>query len=135
MNGLFFVEDCNEHVLSGAYLACVSPVHSVQDLYVKLAETLDFPNYFGKNWDALIDLYRDFTWIEQKAIVIFHKDLSGLSDSELETYLECVLICLDTWSDGLEHCISFVFSHQDEKRICHILSDKMNDNERIEKKN
>lgn len=127
MKGIFFQENRNEYRAPDTYLAYVSPVYDVQDLYVKLAETLDFPNYFGGNWDALIDFYRDFTWIEQKAIVIFHENLSGLSDLELEKYLGCVLICLDTWSDGLEHCISFVFSHQDEGRIFHILSDKMNE--------
>lgn len=127
MKGIFFQENSNEYRAPGTYLACVSPVYDVQDLYVKLAETLDFPKYFGENWDALIDLYRDFTWIEQKAIVIFHEDLSRLLDSELEKYLECVFTCLDTWSDGLEHCISFVFSYQDEGRIFHILSDKMNE--------
>ena len=127
MNGIFFAKTVIQTDYPDAYWAHVSPVHDVQDLYVKLAETLDFPNYFGENWDALIDLYRDFTWIEQKTIIIFHKDLSGLSDSELEKYLGCVLICLDTWSDGLEHCISFIFSHQDEGRILHILSDKINE--------
>jgi hypothetical protein len=38
--------------------AFVPIVRSKPELLDALAKGLDFPNYFGRNWDALIDMFR-----------------------------------------------------------------------------
>ena len=63
MNGLFFIDNINECLNSKAFIAHIAPVSNKLDLFTKLSNALHFPDYFGKNWDALIDLYYDFHWI------------------------------------------------------------------------
>lgn len=57
MNGLFFTDNINECLNSKAFIAHIAPVSNKLDLFTKLSKALHFPDYFGKNWDALIDLY------------------------------------------------------------------------------
>lgn len=123
MNGLFFTDEINECLDSKAFIAHIAPVSDELDLFTKLSNALHFPDYFGKNWNALIDLYYDFHWILEKDIIIFHESLSGLSEQELKTYLQIVFIALGVWSDEKVHRISFVFSCQDEDKILRIIFD------------
>lgn len=60
MNGLFFTDNINECLNSKAFIAHIAPVSNKLDLFTKLSKALHFPDYFGKNWDALIDLYLEF---------------------------------------------------------------------------
>ncbi len=45
-------------------------IQSESALLDALAEAMDFPSYFGHNWDALLDLTRDFSWNKAKGYVL-----------------------------------------------------------------
>jgi Barstar (barnase inhibitor) len=45
-------------------------VQSESALLDALAEAMNFPSYFGHNWDALLDLTRDFSWNKAKGYVL-----------------------------------------------------------------
>ena len=64
-------------VLYGAEFDDVEKIHQT------LAETLDFPNYYGKNLDALYDVLTD---LDQPTRITL--DLSGVSDDNMLRYLE-----------------------------------------------
>lgn len=45
------------------FLASIkSNIHSVDELMEELKFKLNFPDYFGSNWDALSDCLTDFFW-------------------------------------------------------------------------
>ena len=52
-----------------------SGIQTPEELFESLAEELLFPDYFGQNWDALLDLLRDLSWIPQRVISIVHDDI------------------------------------------------------------
>jgi hypothetical protein len=58
-----------------------------------------FPGYFGGNWDAFLDCLRDFSWVEQRKIVIVHHDLP-LTDRprDLRIYLEALGTAVSDWA-------------------------------------
>ena len=126
-----------------SYIGWIPTVRSETDLYEKVSANLKFP-YFGVNWDALIDMYRDFEWIDQEGIVMIHEGLAKLPIDDLERYIEIVLRCLDYWihypssetqvdtSQYTEwelafdvyqpHTILFVFPKNEEKRIMEFIN-------------
>jgi hypothetical protein len=61
-----------------------------QSLLTAYAEALEFPDYFGENWDAFIDCLSDLTWTTAEEIVIFHRQLPGLEANDLSIYLSCL---------------------------------------------
>ena len=67
-------------------------------LLQSLAGQLQFPGYFGYNWNALWDCIRDFSWTTKRKIVIVHEGLpAGLSEEELEIYLEILNAAVADW--------------------------------------
>lgn len=65
-------------------------VSSKQELFEALARSLSFPEYFGANWDALIDCLSDLSWIDANEVTVVHEGLPALPEGELRTYLECL---------------------------------------------
>ncbi len=64
------------------------------------AEQGHFPDYFGRNWDALLDCLRDFSWIKQRRIIIVHEDLPLANHREvLHAYLGILETAVKDWSE------------------------------------
>lgn len=66
----------------------VDGVTSKADLFRFLATHLSFPDYFGHNWDALMDCISDLHWMTATEVILSHPRLPPLSPADLRTYLE-----------------------------------------------
>jgi hypothetical protein len=84
--------------------AVLVPAHvtAKADLLAVLADGLRFPGWFGWNWDALLDMLRDLTWLEDEEVRIIHE---GLPDDLSETwtvYLKIATAAIDSRNDAVE---------------------------------
>jgi hypothetical protein len=84
-------------------------INSKSELLVCLTKALDAPGYFGANWDSLVDILRDLSWIEHKRVTIHHNDLPNLHASELRTYLDILQTRAHEWRSRDEHLLSVIF--------------------------
>ena len=97
----------NDNSLDDAFVAVIEPVSSKADLLDELNVKLQFPPYFGFNWDSLHELLRDFYWISQKNIIIVHNGLS-LPPKDYDTYMFIVNNSERFWIDYPdEHILKF----------------------------
>lgn len=73
-------------------------IRTKTDLLKALADQGRFPDYFGDNWDALLDCLRDLSWIGNRKVIIAHSDvpLQNLP-SECRTYLEILEVARADW--------------------------------------
>lgn len=97
---------------------------TASDLYQQLESEFEFPEFFGKNLDALYDCLMDLEWITQDHIVIFfmRADLLLSQETNDPDFLEDFLVTLNdvciSWQLGTEALISpkifsVYFSHAD----------------------
>lgn len=57
-----------------------------QDLLDAFASDLEFPEYFGQNWDALSDCLMDFSWREAEGYVLVLEGTHHLEEALGEDY-------------------------------------------------
>ena len=73
-----------------------------QSLLRTLATSLEFPDYFGMNWDALVDCLQDFTWSPlDRGLVLVIKGSNDFWASEPRTagtLVEIWLSSAEFWS-------------------------------------
>ena len=71
---------------------------------------LKFPEYFGKNWDALNDCLCCLEGINSRQVVLYHRDIP-LSDTlnDSTTYLEVLETAVSSWSPSPEHELIVAF--------------------------
>lgn len=60
-------------------------------LFDVLCKAFEFPGHFGRNWDALFDVFSDFSWHPRAQrlahVTVRHADtLPGLTAEQRETY-------------------------------------------------
>lgn len=48
-------------------------INNKEHLFDVLSKNLNFPSYFGRNWDAVADLLCDFSWYDERIIFIVFK--------------------------------------------------------------
>jgi hypothetical protein len=72
-------------------------------LFKEFARALDFPDYFGHNWDALEECLVDFEWLQAKGYILLIPDADAVlseDDDGYETLLEVLDDTGEAWSKG-----------------------------------
>ena len=76
----------------------------VADLLDELSAALQFPHYFGHNWDSCADCLRDLGWISQAGVVIVFTDAQNLLKSakaaEIATFKSVIADATEFWSES-----------------------------------
>lgn len=64
----------------------------------KIARQLDFPDWFGQNWDALEDCFTDLSWRQAKGHVFAFEDFQSLSDHHMNTLVDTLQSAAEFWA-------------------------------------
>jgi hypothetical protein len=76
----------------------------LQDMQLKLK----FPWYFGHNWDAAEECLRDFSWINEKDIVIIYEKMPCLAPEDMKIFLEVMKYVAEFWHERDEHNLTII---------------------------
>lgn len=74
-----------------------------EGLLSEFARVLNFPDYFGHNWDALEECLADLEWLPAKGYVLVFTDADEVlpdDEEEYETFLEVVSDAGEAWGTG-----------------------------------
>jgi len=78
---------------------CKTPVN----LFAEFAQALEFPDYFGHNWDALEECLADLEWLPAKGYILLITDAGCVlpeDEEEYETFLEILRDAGEAWGNG-----------------------------------
>lgn len=112
-----FVKETWVNVDNGYIVTIPKGITTVGELMNSLSQSLQFPSYFGFNWDALSDCLRDFHWIRAHTIVVQHMDIPQLPLSDLRVYLEVLAEAAASWGAEEEHALRVLFPSGTEQTI------------------
>lgn len=124
----FLFDTENSHLAAEDFvLRLPEGIREKSSLLSYYAKTGHFPDYFGNNWDALNDCLRDFSWIQQKRIVIVHRDLplSG-NEKELLVYLEILKDALRSWYSSEQHKLLVIFPPETQATTTRLFDKRAN---------
>ena len=83
-------------VIKGSH--CKTPAN----LFAEFAQALEFPDYFGHNWDALEECLADLEWLPAKGYILLITDAGRVlpDEDEYETFLEILRDAGEAWGNG-----------------------------------
>ena len=67
-----------------------------QGVFDQFAASLQFPYYFGENWDAFNDCVTDLSWLRADAVVVCVTDANRLLDAAPAEQLEKLAAVMDS---------------------------------------
>jgi RNAse (barnase) inhibitor barstar len=86
----------------GAFIAQIDgqKATSLKDFYAEISTAMRFPEYDGKNLDALDEMLNDLSWIEEKKVIIYITDSADwLSKEKSEEKLLTVIDIMDATAE------------------------------------
>lgn len=87
-----------------------------------VGKSLNFPDYYGKNWDAFWDCVCDLSWINQRTVVLVHEDIPAVPHPVLLKYLSILADAIKDWGGSEPHELVVLFPVDTEARITSLLN-------------
>lgn len=81
----------------------------------RIAISLDFPVWFGHNWDALADCLSDLSWLPENSCRVFIFEGCNGHEEALPVLIEILAQTCDDWAERALR-ISCVFALEEESR-------------------
>ena len=116
MNNLEFVANFSCRTDNNIFVIIIPCVHDKEALLSAYYKQAEFP-YFGFNWDALEELLRDFSWVQQEKILIYQDGLLELNGRELSIYMGIVIRTLKWWENYADHVVHYYFNEKEKTKI------------------
>jgi RNAse (barnase) inhibitor barstar len=69
-----------------------------EELMLRIARALDFPDWFGGNWDALEDCLSDLSWHDAQGWVLVFRDFDGLARDDLGVLVDVLASTAEFWA-------------------------------------
>jgi hypothetical protein len=93
------LESCKQDGLF-AVAVNASAIHTEESLLSAIATAMNFPSYFGMNWDALDECLRDLSWLDPKGVLLIMEDSKALwREASLSIALiQSWLFCAEEWA-------------------------------------
>ena len=103
----------HDFVTSSAFIAELSGqrMRTPQDLFAEFARALQFPSYFGNNWDAMDECLNDLSWLPPGAVIVTVADAADLLqfDAELKKLIQILSSTSVKWNEPRR-------AHQEKQR-------------------
>lgn len=100
-------EDSNNIMLDGEKMETKS------ELFDELSSQLEFPDYFGRNWDAVDECLQDLDWFNNYILRIFILNfdfvLSKECYDEKGIFVDCIKSANDFWELDCSKIVNFFF--------------------------
>jgi len=68
------------------------------EMFEVFSKKLKFPNYFGKNFDALYDMLTDLSWLKKNELSINVQNFNNLSNNDLKLLKSTISNANNYWS-------------------------------------
>jgi hypothetical protein len=91
-------EDDIADALRGSRLALTGIVLSEKNIFAAFAEALAFPDWFGRNWDALEDCLGDLSWRKADGHVLLIAGFDGVSRDDLGVLRDVLASSAEFWA-------------------------------------
>ncbi len=74
----------------------------------RIAQALEFPDWFGRNWDALADCLSDLEWLEPAdGYVLALDNIQELREASLDDYATLIEVLDDVAGAWRDHAVPF----------------------------
>ncbi|GEM_PF-1357167 len=97
-------------------ISILQTVDSKLNLLEFLSKEMNFPDYFGYNWDSFYDTLLDDSWINKDEINLLHPQLPLLPPEDLKIYFEIINDLVKN-NDNSVKILRFVFYQKDQLEI------------------
>lgn len=79
--------------------ASIGHIECDRDIFSVIANAMNFPSYFGKNWDAFDECIEDMDWLPAKGYILILNEASKAFEAAPETIRKLIV----SWSDAGEY--------------------------------
>lgn len=118
MKHIRFIKEGESYNPKNAFIAHLpKSIKGKKELLDQINIHLRMPDYFGFNWDALLECLQDFHWIKEREIALIHYDLPLLDEANLKTYLTILFEATNSWKNGEGHQLEVVFPESVQSKI------------------
>ncbi len=109
-----------------------------EDLMKRIARALNFPSYFGGNWDAFLDMVTDLCWNPASGYVVLLRNAEALLQLPGEHLAIFVRLCsavVERWQSGRDEegktipRTPFYFLLEGQPPFCRLIADLLTNGE------